>query len=84
MVQHVRVMHDTRQRIRMRRDFQSSPKDSVDLELKFKKCYGIYVACDFFLHSLEGCDKVMLQSENPPNPISLGSMEGLSSNSGSL
>jgi hypothetical protein len=72
VVQRIRVVHDMRRRIRMRRSCLFSPEVSVDLELKYERCFGICVACGFFLHGLEGCDKVLLQ------------LEGLNSNSGSL
>lgn len=40
MVQRVRVMDDTRRRIRMQRNFQFSPEVSIDLELKLRSSLG--------------------------------------------
>ncbi|KAK9904422.1 hypothetical protein M0R45_000786 [Rubus argutus] len=53
----------------MRHSFLFSPEVSVDLELKYERCFGICVACGFFLHGPEGCDKALVQSAIPPSSL---------------
>lgn len=64
----------------MRRSFLFSPEVSVDLELKYERCFSICVACGFLLHGLEGFDKAFVQSAIPPSSLSFEGLKVPSSN----
>jgi hypothetical protein len=75
-VQKIRVSIDTCRRIRMKMTFLFSLTVSVDLDLNYEKCHGIYIACGFFLHGFEGCDKTLLVVVTPLLP---GEVRGVNS-----